>query len=363
MSSNDNKVITRFAPSPTGHFHVGGIRSALFNFLFARQNGGTYILRCDDTDKDRSKKEYETEFLEVFEWLGLKHDIYFKQSERTEIYKKYLEKMIADGFAYVSKEEIKEEGQRDQVIRYNNPNRKITFNDLILGDITVDSTDLGDFVLARDLETPLYHTTSVIDDYEMKISHIIRGQEHTTNTIRQILIQEAIGANRPLYAHIPLILSQDRSKLSKRDPSVVPALEYKNLGYLPSAILNFMALIGWNSGTDQEIFSLNELIEKFGLNKVQKSPGIYNSDKLDWINKEHLKLLSINDRDEQIYAWLKKNPEISKYDSLKNKEFMGKLFPIIFDRISKWSDIDTIIGEGELNYFFEEPKYETSQLS
>src|SRR3989344_7547810 len=169
------KVITRFAPSPTGHFHLGGVRSALYNYLFAKQHGGIYILRSEDTDKERSKKEYEDNFLELFDWLGLKSDQFFRQSERTEIYKKYLEKIIADGLAYVSKEEIKEAGQRSEVIRFKNPNKKITFNDIVLGDITFDTADLKDFVIARSLTEPLYHLTVVVDDMEMGVTHVIRA--------------------------------------------------------------------------------------------------------------------------------------------------------------------------------------------
>ena len=185
----DKKVVTRFAPSPTGHFHLGGVRSALYNYLFAKQNKGAYILRSEDTDKERSKKEYEDGFLELFKWLELKPDQFFRQSERTEIYKKYLEKMIENDFAYISKEEVREEGQRSEVIRFKNPNKKITFNDIVLGDITFDTTDLKDFVIARSLTEPLYHLTVVVDDYEMKVTHVIRGQEHIANTPPHLLIQ------------------------------------------------------------------------------------------------------------------------------------------------------------------------------
>src|SRR3989338_2272249 len=180
----DKKVVTRFAPSPTGHFHVGGVRSALFNFLFARQNKGIYILRCEDTDKERSKREYEDEFLELFDWLGLKHDMFFRQSDRLELHQKYIKKMIDNGSAYLSKETPMEKGQREEVIRFKNPNKKITFNDLVLGDITVDTTDLEDFIIARDINEPLYHLTAVIDDFEMGVTHVIRGQEHASNTPR-----------------------------------------------------------------------------------------------------------------------------------------------------------------------------------
>lgn len=358
----EKKVVTRFAPSPTGQFHLGGVRSALYNYLFARKNGGTYILRSEDTDKARSKKEYEDSFLELFKWLGLEHDAFYRQSERTDLYKKYLEKMILDGHAYVSKEEVKEEGDRSEVIRFKNPNKKITFNDLVLGQITVDTTDLKDFVIARSMEEPLYHLTVVIDDYEMQVTHVIRGQEHVANTPRQILIQEAIGASRPLYAHMPLILGKDRSKLSKRDPEVIPALEYRTLGYLPEAILNFMALIGWNPGTEQEIFSKQELIETFDLEKIQKAGGAFNSEKLDWINKEHLKRLPEQDINNEIYQRLKNNPLLSTYEKIKDVDFVKKITPIIFDHISKWGDIDDMIGAGEIVYFFHTPEYNSSLL-
>lgn len=353
MEDKNQKIITRFAPSPTGQFHLGGVRSALYNYLFAKQNNGTYILRSEDTDKARSKKEYEDGFLELFKWLGLEPDQFFRQSERTEIYKKYLEKMIADGFAYVSKEEPKEAGERSEVIRFKNPNKKITFNDMVLGEITVDTTDLKDFVIARSLEEPLYHLTVVVDDHEMKITHVIRGQEHVANTPRQILIQEAIGAMRPLYAHLPLIVNKDRAKLSKRDPEVIPALEYRDLGYLPEAIINFMALIGWNPGGEQEVFSLQELIEKFDIGKVQKGAGAFNPEKLDWLNKEHMKQMPIETRNKEISERLKKNG----YEKVPEK-----VYGIIFDHISKWSDMDTMIGEGELAYYTTQPEYETEKL-
>ena len=344
------KVVTRFAPSPTGHFHVGGIRSALFNFLFARQNGGTYILRSEDTDKERSKKEYENEFLEIFDWLGLKYDQFFRQSERLDLHQKYIKKMIDAGQAYLSKEVPTEEGQREEVIRFKNPNKKITFNDLVLGEITVDTTDLGDFIIARDINEPLYHLAAVIDDFEMGVTHVIRGQEHAPNTPRQILIQEAIGAPRPIYAHLPLILNKERAKLSKRDESVLPAIEYKKHGYLPDALLNFMALNGWNPGGEQEIFTLPELIKKFEVSRVQKSGGIFNPEKLEWLNKEHIKLLPKEEIEKNILEWLPEN--------MRNP----KIVPLVLERISKWGDINDMVARGELDFFFKQPEYSKEKL-
>lgn len=347
----DNKIVTRFAPSPTGHFHVGGIRSALFNFLFARQNSGSYILRSEDTDKERSKKEYEDEFIELFDWLNLKYDMFFRQSDRLEIHQKYIKKMMDEGFAYLSKETPTEEGQREEVIRFKNPNKKVTFRDLVFGDITVDTTDLGDFIIARDINEPLYHLTVVIDDLEMGVTHVIRGQEHAPNTPRQILIQEAIGAPRPIYAHLPLILNKEKAKLSKRDESVLPAIEYKKMGYLPDALLNFMALNGWNPGGEQEIFTLPELIEKFNISKVQKKGGgVFNPEKLEWLNKEHIKLLSKDEIEKNILKWLPEN--------MREK----KLAPIIFERINKWGDIKDMVERGELDFFFNAPDFSQPSL-
>ncbi|MFA6392476.1 MAG: glutamate--tRNA ligase family protein [Candidatus Paceibacterota bacterium] len=350
MENNTKKVVTRFAPSPTGRFHVGGVRSALYNFIFARQNNGTYILRSEDTDKARSKKEYEDEFLELFDWLGLKHDLFFRQSDRLEIHQKYLAKMISDGYAYISKETPTEEGQRAEVIRFKNPNKKITFNDLILGEITFDTTDLGDFVIARDMDEPLYHLTVVIDDFEMGVTHVIRGQEHTPNTPRQILIGEAIGAPRPIYAHLPLILNSERAKLSKRDETVMPAIEYKKVGYLPGAILNFMALNGWNPGGEKEIFTLDELTKLFDISKVQKGGGVFNPDKLDWINKEYIKLLGDDELEKYVFAWLPKELQIKK------------IIPVITERISKFGDIKGMVESGELDFFYKEPVYDKEKL-
>jgi glutamyl/glutaminyl-tRNA synthetase len=295
MENNENKVVTRFAPSPTGSLHIGGIRTALYNYLFTRQNGGKFILRSEDTDKERSKKEHEDNIIESFKWLGLSYDEFYRQSERTEIYKKYLKQLIDGGFAYVSKEEVVAEGERSEVIRFKNPNKKIKFNDLVLGEIEFDTTDLKDFVIAKDMESPLYHLAVVVDDFEMGVTHVIRAQEHLSNTPRQILIQEAINAPRPSYAHIPIVLAPDKSKLSKRH-GALSVLAYRDMGYLPGAILNFMALIGWNPGDEQEIFTLDELVKKFNLEKVQKAGGVFNTEKLDWVNKEHIKKLCIGFR-------------------------------------------------------------------
>ncbi|HXK39341.1 MAG TPA: glutamate--tRNA ligase family protein [Candidatus Paceibacterota bacterium] len=346
-------VVTRFAPSPTGKFHVGGIRSALYNYLFARKHGGTFILRSEDTDPVRSKKEYEEYFLDVFTWLGLEHDRFERQSDRTAIYKKYLEQLIENGSAYVAKEEVKEEGQHTEVIRFKNPNKTVSFHDEALGDISFDTTELGDFIIARQLDSPLYHFVVVVDDFEMGITHIIRGQEHVSNTPRHILLQEALGAPRPIYAHASTILNNERAKLSKRDPLVRPALEYRDLGYLPGAMLNFMALLGWNPGTDQEVFTLSELIESFSLERLQKSGAVFNPEKLDWINREHMKKLSANAQFDGLRSFVPS--EISD-------DLLHKLLPLLVERVSYFGEAKSLFEAGEFDYLSGEPAPDPDKL-
>ena len=290
------KVITRFPPSPTGPFHIGNVRTALFNYLFAKNHGGDFILRIEDTDKARSKDEYEKGILGGLEWLGLKWDNKpTRQSERTKVYKKYLEKLIEEDKAYVS---VETEGENKEVIRFRNPNKQVSFNDLVRGEVKFNTTELGDFIIAKNVNEPLYHLAVVIDDFESGVTHVIRGEDHISNTPRQILILEAIGGERPIYAHLPLILASDRSKLSKRKHGESVSLDYyKQKGYLPQAILNYLSLLGWNPGTDKEIFTLDELVKDFDVSKIQKGGAIFDEKKLDWVNKEHIKLLPQKERE------------------------------------------------------------------
>ena len=341
-------IVTRFAPSPTGFLHVGGMRTALFNYLFAKAHGGKFILRIEDTDKERSKKEYEEDIVAGLSWLSLSYDEIYRQSERGEIYKKHLQAMLYKGSAYEAEENSDGTGK---VIRFKNPNGKITFKDMIRGDISFDTAELGDFVIAKDMHTPLFHLAVVVDDFEMSITHIIRGEDHISNTPRQMLIQRAISAPEPLYAHIPLILAPDKSKLSKRH-GAVSVNEYKAEGYLPEALINFLALLGWNPGTEKEIFTLSELIKEFNLEKVQKGGAVFDRTKLDWINREHLRKLPSKDL------------EIFVSDILKTQDsvLVKKITPLILERINKFSDINTMAAEGELAYFFERPQYSSEKL-
>ncbi|MEK7510062.1 MAG: glutamate--tRNA ligase [Patescibacteria group bacterium] len=331
MSSGKQTVVrTRFAPSPTGPMHMGTVRTVLFNYLFAKNRAGVFILRIEDTDKERSLKEWEDDILENLQWLGLQWDegpitqtqnyigSYgpYRQSERTEMYQKYLKQLLEQGRAYwcfCTQEELDAQrqhqlslgqapkytgtcrtlpsGKKDQylnegrspVIRFAVEQKIIAFHDLIRGEIKFDTNLIGDIVIAKDLNTPLYNFTVVIDDFEMKITHVIRGEEHISNTPKQILLQEAFGFSRPTYAHVSLILAPDRTKLSKRhgDNSIT---RFRKEGYLPEAIVNFLSLLGWNPGTEREIFSSDELIKEFSIERVQKNPAIFNIQRLDWLN-------------------------------------------------------------------------------
>jgi len=356
MRMGDKQIVTRFAPSPTGYFHIGGYRTAIFAYLYAKHNEGKFILRIEDTDKERNKKEYEDNILESLEWIGLKYDKFYRQSENIERHKKIIKELIQKGSAYISKEEAKDgSGMVKEIVRFKNPNKVVEIHDLIRGTVVINTTDLGDFVIARNIEDPLYHLAVIIDDWDEGVTHVIRGEEHLSNTPRQILMLEAIGAPTPIYAHLPLVLAEDRSKLSKRK-GALPLTDYREMGYLPEALLNTMALIGWNPGTEQEIFSLEELIKVFDLSKVQKSGAIFNPIKLDWINKEHIKKLSPLEQLENVKKWLN-DSRIKAKD-----EITQKILPIIIDRISKWADIKDMIRAGELSYFFQAPFYEREGL-
>ena len=341
------KVVVRVAPSPTGFLHIGTARTMLFNYLFAKKHNGKIILRSEDTDKARSKSEHEEDIMSGLEWLGLTHDEFFRQSERNEIYEKYTKQLIDSGHAYVSKEEVKEEGQRAEVIRFKNPNKSITFHDLIRGEITFDTTELGDFIIARSISEPLYHLAVVIDDIEMGVTHIIRGEDHISNTPRQILMIEAFGKGQPDYAHIPLIFDDQKAKLSKRKHGeLVSITYYKNNGYLPEAMVNYLALVGWNPGTEQEIFSMDELIEQFDLAKVQKGGAVFNPIKLKSINRHYIKQLPLGDIENRI---LEIRPEL-------DKEIIKKITPLVAERLDTLSDIKTLFDQGEFDYFFNAPK-------
>ena len=357
--SKSKEIVCRFAPSPTGPLHVGGVRSALFNFLFAKQQGGKIILRIEDTDKERSKKEYEDDILEGFKWLGLSFDETHRQSQRASEHTKILQQLIDKGAAYVSKEKVEKEGDRAEVIRFKNPNRTIAFEDIIKGRIEFNTTELGDFVIAKSLSEPLFHLAVVADDAAMGITHVIRGEDHISNTPRQILIQEAIGAPQPIYGHIPLLLATDKSKLSKRKHGESVSLKfYREQGYLPQALLNYLALLGWNPGNEQELFSLDDLIKEFKLEKVQKSNAIFNVEKLNWMNKHYLAKESRESAIRKISDKLKENGTLSKLTPAQ----LTKLSGIVLERVSYYGEAKALADTKEFNYLAENPSYKAESL-
>ncbi|MEK7644834.1 MAG: glutamate--tRNA ligase family protein [Patescibacteria group bacterium] len=362
-------IVTRFAPSPTGLFHVGSYRTALFSYLYARQHGGKFILRIEDTDKLRSKPEYEANIIDSLAWMGLEYDEKYRQSEQAPTHRKYLEQMIAEGKAYVSREPAKDKegnpvldpasGQQkiNDLIRFKNPGTKVAFTDLIRGTIEMETADLKDFVIAKNLDTPLFHLAVVVDDFTEGVTHIIRGEDHISNTPRQILIQRAIGAPEPIYAHLPLVLGEDRSKLSKRKGALA-VTEYRDQGFLPEALINGMALLGWNPGTDQEILSKDDLLKLFDLSKIQKGGAIFDQKKLRWINKEYLKQQPIAKIESAIatsvHAMLGGTDSANAAD---NSALIKKLAPVVLERIDTVGDIKTLFAAGEFVYFFSKPTF------
>lgn len=359
MPDNFSKVVTRFAPSPTGFLHAGAYRTAIFAYLFARKNKGTFVLRIEDTDKVRSTKIYEDNILESLAWLELEYDGFVRQSENIDRHRGVLLKLIADNHAYISKEEAKDgSGAIREIVRFRNPNSSISFYDEIKGEVTMDTTDLGDFVIAKNIHEPLFHLAVVVDDADAGVTHVIRGEDHVSNTPRQILIQRAIGIPTPHYVHLPLVLGADKQKLSKRRGALA-LTEYRERGYLPEALLNMVSLVGWNPGTEQEIFSKEELITQFDLARVQKSPAVFNAEKLEWINKEHMKKLSAEEQFRMIESFLPKDiTELPGYSASALK----KVAPLILERVTHFGEVSEMAKKGEISYFFAQPEYNKEKL-
>ncbi|BCD68771.1 glutamate--tRNA ligase [Nitratiruptor sp. YY09-18] len=310
-------VVTRFAPSPTGYLHIGGLRTALFNWLWARHNNGKFILRIEDTDLARNSEEATKAILEAFDWVGLDYDgDVAYQSQRFEIYKRYIQKLLDEGkayYCYMTKEELdrlrEEQMRRGERPRYDRRYRDFTgtppegvqpvvrikaplegdivFEDGIKGTITIKADELDDFIIARSDGTPTYNFVVAIDDALMGVTDVIRGDDHLYNTPKQIIVYEALGLKIPRFYHVPMILNEQGKKLSKRD-GAMDVMEYKRMGYLPEALLNFLVRLGWSHG-DQEIFSLQEMIELFDPKDINKSASAYNLSKLQWLNAHYIK--------------------------------------------------------------------------
>lgn len=330
------KPRVRIAPSPTGYLHIGTARAALFNYLFAKKHGGDFIVRIEDTDLERSDKKFTQDILDGLQWLGLTWDegpdrggAYgpYLQSARTSTYTQALRELSEAGKIYecfctpdelereriaqaknkqspkysgrcahltdAERERKRGEG-RTSILRFHTPAKTVEFTDLIRGSVSFHSALLGDFSIARNMETPLYNFAVVVDDETMKITHVIRGEDHLSNTPKQILLIEALGYGLPQYAHLPLILNADRTKLSKRK-NKVSMNDFRDAGYLPEAMLNFMAFLGWNPKTEQELFSLDELVNEFDLSKVNASGSVFDAEKLNWMNGQYIRRMDFEE--------------------------------------------------------------------
>jgi glutamyl-tRNA synthetase len=312
-----SEVRTRFSPSPTGALHLGGAHTALFNWLIARHFQGTFILRIEDTDQERSQEKFVTEIIEAMSWLGLDWDEGpYRQSERLPIYQDYINRLLTSGAAYCCNcppqdldarrqaalargEKPKYDGRcrelnlppgPDTAVRFKTRHTGVThWDDQIKGPIAFDNQELDDLVLQRADGISTYNFAVVVDDITMAVTHVIRGEDHIPNTPRQLLIYEALGVTPPRFGHMPLMLGKDRAKLSKRH-GALPAMAYRDQGFLPQSLVNYLARLGWSHG-DQEIFSREQLIEFFGLDHVTKSPGVFDQEKLLWLNSHYLKEL------------------------------------------------------------------------
>jgi glutamyl-tRNA synthetase len=312
-------VVTRFAPSPTGYLHVGGARTALYSWLYAKSQGGEFVLRIEDTDIERSTEQAKQAILDGMHWLGLEHDKGpYYQTDRFDTYNKFIDKLLSEGHAYkcfMSSEELdairakqEENGEKPRypgtwrdrtdhpegqphVIRFKNPkDGEVVFTDHVRGEIRISNTELDDLIIRRTDGAPTYNFCVVIDDWEMGITHVVRGEDHINNTPRQINILEALGAPVPEYAHVSMILGDDGKKLSKRH-GAVSVMQYRDDGYLPQAVLNYLVRLGWSHG-DQEIFSVDEMIALFSLDNISKSASAFNTEKLVWLNQHYMKTLA-----------------------------------------------------------------------
>lgn len=369
LVSND-RVRVRMAPSPTGFLHIGGARTALFNWLFAKHHNGKFILRIDDTDTARSTDQSMHEIYDALKWLGINWDEHYVQSERKNIYDKYVAQLLESGnayYCYCTPEELEEirtqaraakstrsydgrcreltsetveryvtEG-RKPTVRIKMPDNPIRVDDLILGSRNIDPATLEDEVIVRSNGMPNYNLTSIVDDGEMRITHVIRGTEHLNNTPKQIVIADVLGLNLPQFAHIPLVLDETGRKLSKRHHGDLVAVNrYREQGYLPEAMLNFVARLGWSYDDKQEIFSIDELIEKFDLTRVGKSGSVFDIKKLEWLNAHYINQLDVVARTDAVLPFWQKEGLV---ESDTNREWLEKIVEAVGERLTTLQDI------------------------
>lgn len=371
----------RFAPSPTGPFHIGGARSALFNFLLAKKEKGTFLVRIEDTDLARSTKESEENIKAALKWLGMNWDEGidvggdngpYRQTERLDIYKKYVDQLIKEGkayYCYCTEEELDKEREaqmargetpkynghcahltEEQIEQYKKEGRKptvrlrvplnqtIAFDDMVRGHIAFESNGIGDFVIVKSDGIPVYNFAVVVDDHTMGITHVIRAEEHVSNTPRQLVIFDALGWQAPTYGHISLILGADKKKMSKRH-GATSVDQYRQQGYLPEALVNFLALLGWSPEGEDELFTMDQLIEQFSMDHVAKNPAVFDIDKLNWINFHYMKKLS----DEELYELCLPHLQAAGYapqsPSADEKAWLMMLCTCVRDHVSYGAQI------------------------
>lgn len=402
MNQEENPEIrTRIAPSPTGYFHIGTARAALFNWLYARRFGGKFILRIEDTDKVRSEDHYENDIMECLSWLGLDWDegpetdgLYgpYKQSERSDIYQKYAKQLVESGAAYpcfCTPEELEAEKKAqeerheppkysgkcrqlspEQIDAYEKEGRKsalrfkieaglddgenIVFTDLVKGKMEFDPKLFGDFVIMKSDGKPTFMFAGIIDDVEMKISHVIRGEDHLSNTPRQILLAKAMNLPIPEYGHLSMILNSDRTKMSKRKNPVSVSKDFQAQGYLPEAMINFLVLLGWSPKVqkDNEIYSLKELVGEFNLTEVGKSPAIFNTTKLDYFNGYYIRQMDLGELAKRALPYLQKAGFVGN-----ENETVLKVMALIQERLKKLSEVPELT-----EFFFKRPEYDAEIL-
>ena len=372
------EVRVRFAPSPTGYLHIGGVRTALFNWLFARHHKGKFILRIEDTDRKRSTKESIADILESMKWLGLEWDEgpYF-QMGRLDIYKKYADKLLEEGKAYLcycTPEELKDR-RRKGAYRYDGRCRNLTeeqkrkytrqgrkpalrlkspttgktiLNDLIRGKIEFENKVLDDFVLLKSDGVPTYNFACIIDDILMKITHVIRGEDHLPNTPRQILVYQALGFNLPQFAHLPMILGSDHTPLSKRHGAVAVS-QYREMGYLSQALINYLALLGWGTPESKQLFTQEELIERFSLEHVSKNPAVFDPKKLEWMNGHYLKEADPEEITDSVIDYLKEKEILPREIDSEKREWIERIVRTVGDRLKYIGQIIDYAG-----FFFTE---------
>ncbi len=388
--SRGASVRVRLAPSPTGPLHIGTARAALFNYLFARQRGGVFVLRVEDTDPVRSKPEWERAIIEGLSWLGLSWDegpdksgpyAPYRQSERVTAYRTAVATLIASGHAYrcfcttaqLEADRAEQETKklppryvgrcrtldRDESLRRAHagesfivrcktpPSESITFSDLVRGEVSFGSDELGDFSIGRGEGEALYNLAVVVDDHAMAITHVLRGEDHLSNTPKQLLLYRAFGWTEPVFGHLPLILAPDRSKLSKRNATVDLA-DYRRRGFLPSALVNFMALLGWNPGTTEEVFSLKELVKSFSIERVQRAGAVFDERRLRWLNGHYIKALPARELAERSLAYLESSFDLSESD--RDPEALAAALAIARDRMETLADC-----VGLLDFLYVEP--------